>query len=329
MKTVVDLYISKATQGLPYRQRVDTAAELRVHLNNRVKELMLEGFNEEEAEHLAVEQMGPPEPVNRRFLGHVFTVPLGWTVLAVLLIALSVWWGSQNLFVPPEVIKPVETSDPSIASIGTFLSATVTLPREIRTIHGRLVQGEMPDGSSMTSLPISDETYRGKSGTYRMTLRATFSIPRYVSRNCSGDDLFSIYMGLDYGMIVTDDGVMSGGGGVWTCHSPVDNEVGQTVQSLIAPERSDGHVRYKETELDTWTPLWVYQPSVLNESEDASRLVAPEDWLFFYLWLGSKAVEVEDIPPPPSIASLRQRYSWLFTQYDYEQSEVSLRAGEE
>jgi hypothetical protein len=78
MKTQIDTYIKRATSGLPTRERIDTAAELRVHLNARVKKHLLEGHTREEAEFLAVDAMGAPAPVNRQFIGHLFTPKLGW-----------------------------------------------------------------------------------------------------------------------------------------------------------------------------------------------------------------------------------------------------------
>jgi hypothetical protein len=80
-KRPIDDYIYRATLGLPKHNRVDTSAELRVHLNSRVKELMAGGFPKDESEHLAVQEMGPVEPVNLAFLGHGFTNKLGWIVL--------------------------------------------------------------------------------------------------------------------------------------------------------------------------------------------------------------------------------------------------------
>ena len=35
--TQIDKYIARATTGLPNRERIDTAAELRVHLNAQAK----------------------------------------------------------------------------------------------------------------------------------------------------------------------------------------------------------------------------------------------------------------------------------------------------
>lgn len=79
----IDMYIRRVTLGLPRKARLDTAAELRVHLNERTSALTSQGLDHSEAEHLAVEYMGPIEPVNRKFLGHVLTPRLGWLLVGV------------------------------------------------------------------------------------------------------------------------------------------------------------------------------------------------------------------------------------------------------
>ncbi len=84
-RSSIDQYIYRATLGLPQQERVDTSAELRVHLNARVKQLLSEGFPREEAQHLAVQEMGPVAQLNKTFLGHGLTNKLGWLVLVGLL----------------------------------------------------------------------------------------------------------------------------------------------------------------------------------------------------------------------------------------------------
>jgi hypothetical protein len=95
-KRPIDDYIYRATLGLPKHNRVDTSAELRVHLNSRVKELMAGGFPKDESEHLAVQEMGPVEPVNLAFLGHGFTNKLGWIVLAMAIFGGAFYFFSQK-----------------------------------------------------------------------------------------------------------------------------------------------------------------------------------------------------------------------------------------
>jgi hypothetical protein len=87
----IDTYIRRATAGLPRLERVDTAAEIRVHLLQKTRELMAQGFPREEAEHLAVQEMGPVAATNRALLGHIFTSSLGWAVVGVMLAGAGVW----------------------------------------------------------------------------------------------------------------------------------------------------------------------------------------------------------------------------------------------
>ena len=46
----INQYINKATAGLPNKERIDTSAELRVHLNAQVKKHIIEGHSQKEAE---------------------------------------------------------------------------------------------------------------------------------------------------------------------------------------------------------------------------------------------------------------------------------------
>jgi hypothetical protein len=87
----IDTYIRRATAGLPRLERVDTAAEIRVHLLQKTRELMAQGFPREEAEHLAVQEMGSVAETNRALLGHVFTSSLGWAVVGVMLAGAGAW----------------------------------------------------------------------------------------------------------------------------------------------------------------------------------------------------------------------------------------------
>ena len=80
----IDKYIQQVTAGLPHLERIDTAAEIRVHLNQKTRDLMTQGFPREEAEHLAVQEMGPVSSTNRALLGHIFTPKLGWITVGVL-----------------------------------------------------------------------------------------------------------------------------------------------------------------------------------------------------------------------------------------------------
>lgn len=84
-------YIHRATLGLSKTERLDAAAELRTHLLERISEYQAQGFAQEEAEYLSVKGMGEPQVTNRELLGHFLTTPLGWAVLAALIVGWAGW----------------------------------------------------------------------------------------------------------------------------------------------------------------------------------------------------------------------------------------------
>lgn len=100
MSRTLNRYVTRATLGLPKHERLEMAAELRTHLLDRAAQLEREGFSREEAEHLAVKGMGDVGLTNRELLGHIFTTPLGWGVLAALVLCGGGWWTWQNVPLP-------------------------------------------------------------------------------------------------------------------------------------------------------------------------------------------------------------------------------------
>lgn len=140
--TTIDRYIRRATVGLPRRERLDTAAELRVHLNERLRALSAEGFAREEAEHLVVERMGPVDEVNRRLLNHAFTARAGWTVAAILLLGVVAWLAIHYLFAPPLLARPhALTLSDVLPLIGDLAAVDVTVPTTARTSVLGVTQG--------------------------------------------------------------------------------------------------------------------------------------------------------------------------------------------
>jgi hypothetical protein len=124
----IDKYIKKATAGLPTRERLDTSAELRVHLNAQVKKHMLEGHSQEEAEFLAVDAMGAVAPVNRQFLGHTFTPRVGWGLVIAAVVGVSSWllWTNQErFFMANGFIEPAPVNETRAVAIATGLNTTV------------------------------------------------------------------------------------------------------------------------------------------------------------------------------------------------------------
>jgi hypothetical protein len=114
----IDKYIQHVTAGLPQLERVDTAAELRVHLLQKTRELMTQGFPREEAEHLAVQEMGPVAATNRALLGHIFTAKFGWRVLGFAALTIVAWigWNFRYIvFWPQAEIRRSEITAPELS----------------------------------------------------------------------------------------------------------------------------------------------------------------------------------------------------------------------
>jgi hypothetical protein len=151
----IDNYIRRATAGLPHFERIDTAAELRVNLNVRIKELMLEGHSREEAEFLAIKDMGDAFTANRAFLGHAFTHRLGWALVVLTLLAGAGWWLWQNWYsvFPWETeVRAVELTmrdmdrtlqnDKRFVERGKYLKYEFNLPRGTKQVEVALVSRE-------------------------------------------------------------------------------------------------------------------------------------------------------------------------------------------
>jgi hypothetical protein len=134
--TQIDQYITRATAGLLSRERIDTAAELRVHLNAQAKKHMLEGHTIEEAEFLAVDAMGAVATVNRQFLGHIFTPRVGWGVLIASVIGLAGWFGGKYFFDNQTYAReiPVNIKD-VLPSLGRYWSFEYRLPQGAKSYY--------------------------------------------------------------------------------------------------------------------------------------------------------------------------------------------------
>ena len=125
----IDKYIARATAGMPTRERIDTAAELRVHLNAQTKKHMLEGHPREEAEFLAVDAMGEVAKVNRQFLGHIFTPRVGWGVLIASIIGLIGWYGGKAFLDNQTYAREIPISSKDVVdSLGRYWSFEYRMP---------------------------------------------------------------------------------------------------------------------------------------------------------------------------------------------------------
>jgi hypothetical protein len=132
----IDKYIARATAGLPTRERIDTAAELRVHLNTQVKKHMLEGHTTEEAEFLAVDAMGEVAKVNRQFLGHIFTPRVGWGVLIASIIGLAGWFGGKTFLDNQTYAREVSIGiQDLLPSLGSYWNFEYRVPQGAKSFH--------------------------------------------------------------------------------------------------------------------------------------------------------------------------------------------------
>jgi hypothetical protein len=147
----IDTYIRRATAGLPRLERVDTAAEIRVHLLQKTRELMAQGFPREEAEHLAVQEMGPVAATNRALIGHIFTSSLGWVVVGVMLIGAGIWTYLERdwIFWKDTTIRsvPLNSDDlqfamkqiPKFSEPSEFKKFEFIVPRGVKTVEYAII----------------------------------------------------------------------------------------------------------------------------------------------------------------------------------------------
>jgi hypothetical protein len=157
----INQYIKKATAGLPSRERIDTAAELRVHLNAQVKKHLLEGHSREEAEFLAVDAMGAPAPLNRQLLGHMFTPQLGWRLVVGAVVVIGLWFGVQKLLEPRAGIYKVATTTEDLMKVLQLTTNTFSLipPTGTKSFRSYMASPEIPS-YSVYGQPAQDSNFR-------------------------------------------------------------------------------------------------------------------------------------------------------------------------
>ena len=182
MSRVLSGYIHRATLGLRGEERREIAAELRTHLLDRVRQLEAEGFGREEAEHLAVKAMGDVKVTNAELLGHFFTTPLGWAVLAVLLLGGGGYWLWRTVPLPllgPSVKweKGLTVDDLAFlmadewAPRATFEAATISIPAEMQWFYLAVLPRKGVGMANIEATPLAAYPYVPKA-TANQTLRA-------------------------------------------------------------------------------------------------------------------------------------------------------------
>ncbi|MFO7546938.1 MAG: permease prefix domain 1-containing protein [Trueperaceae bacterium] len=316
----VDRYIARATFGLPGKKRLDTAAELRVHLLQRVDQLQRQGFSREEAEHLAVERMGSPGPSWKRVTAGVFSRQVGWAAAGALSLALAVWLVLPILLRPAPSVQPTPTTfddiEPFLAGVRSF-DAVVPERAVALRIGVQVRAGDYFEAT--TVLPAASE---GRIASPRTVRLVTGAAPASESTECTtgAEGLFV------RSRVGAHDQTIAGclpfgSDGVW---------------EVVAPEGAPLHV-------DAWTPVVVFQPmQTISMSEagviDAGRedpagggavsgdrasvestrteTVTPVDgfvkrpnpdpdtWLVVSLYASSAEIGTFTAPPPPSGADV-------------------------
>jgi len=300
----IDLYIRRATLGLPKRARLDTAAELRVHLNERAVALTSQGLDRSEAEHLAVEYMGPIEPVNRQFLGHVLTPRLGWILAALLFLGLAAWAASNFLFAPAEIAAPrgVIPND-LLPLLGEFSSLEVTMPRDSRTLSLALAQGDGELFSSASTILDGFASELRPNERTSLTFTIGFPIAAIAQAQCEPGSrpLF----------------VSDASGHMTACVS-VPGDTGSW-QHMTA----DG----LDVVYDSWQPLLIYKAATsptaivaegdeMPASLDWSPVVSdPSEWLVLSAFTSRAPLQdLGELPPPPTGSKVAAKFSWLLPQ---------------
>jgi hypothetical protein len=159
----LDGYIRHATEGLPKPERLDAAAELRVHLLEQISVLEAKGFAREEAEFLAVQAMGAVRLGSRSLLSR--TRILGWTVLGLMSLATGGWWVYNNLMPPREGIEITDinltpddmrilwnTRDAPHGPSANYNSAILTYSKATKSVYYAYIT---PDSVVVKSNPLS------------------------------------------------------------------------------------------------------------------------------------------------------------------------------
>lgn len=301
----IDLYIKRATIGLPRRTKLDTAAELRVHLNERATTLTSQGLDRSEAEHLAVEYMGPIEPVNRELLGHAFTARVGWVLVILLLVGIAAWFGRNYLFAPAEVASARPTGmEDLLPLLGDFASVDVTVPRGAHSMSLALGQGGVEVFSSISGLLGGFDALRPNE---RRSFGITMGFPiAAIARMECGVGSRPIFVSSNGG---------DTGGRIFGCV-----EVAGNSGSWYQPAAGGLDVVY-----DKWQPLLVYIPAT---QPDYSALAAtgtppestdwdpaqadPSGWLVLSVFTSRAPIQdLGPLPSPPTGAELLGLYPWL------------------
>lgn len=321
----LDRYIARATFGLPRKKRLDSAAELRVHLLQRVEDLQRQGFSREEAEHLAVERMGPPGPTWQRVITVVFSRRVGFVVAAGLATAIATWLLVPVLLRPAPSVHATPTTfddvEPILSGVRSF---DVVLPEEAVALR---IGVQVRAGAYFESTGVLPPASAARLSNPRTARLVAGAAPASEEAECStGTDALFVRSRVGNDDLSIAGCLPLGSEGVW---------------QVIAPDGAPLRV-------DTWTPVVVFRPmetlpasdqAVIDETLiDEARLeeaaddvsvvvydtmasgaagdvvgvdgfirrpaVDPDMWLVLSVYASSAEIGAFTTPPPPTGADV-------------------------
>nr|WP_281377027.1 permease prefix domain 1-containing protein [Deinobacterium chartae] len=138
---------------MPRHERLEAAAELRAHLEERAAQLTRMGFSREEAEHVVLRRMGEAAVINGGLLRAVLERPLGWLALAGLVLILTGTWLQSFASARHSTLEQLghfQTRTLQLSASGgrealtyagrSYLEGPLPLSGTVRTTFGRLDQ---------------------------------------------------------------------------------------------------------------------------------------------------------------------------------------------
>lgn len=294
----VDRFVERATAGLPRRERLETAVELRSHLDARVAAFVRGGLTHREAEHMAIAMMGDPRQASRGFLGHAFTPRLGWWTLGALVVLVAAWI-STDLVRRPLELRAVGFDDALLASfIDDARRFETGIPRDFSGVVLAASYGAGEHAASVMAGGMSPATDRAYHDT-RWLLRPRFEVVAgrlaAPAPGCA-DDAVSLV-------------VLS---------APRNGLAQREVLCLLRPERDfvGAFVPLIETRItpDAWLPFALYRPEIWIEELGTHVMAPPAYWVLLSLWVGRETVSPGTAPP--TIASLRDTHPEVIRDHE-------------
>lgn len=249
----IDKYIKRATAGLPHLERIDTAAEIRVNLNVRIKELMLEGHPRDEAEFLAIRGMGDAFTTNRALLGHAFTYRIGWALVAVTVFAgvgFLVWQHRWDYFWVDTTIQKADLTNQDISntlqadenyiSRGTYEKFELNLPKFTKSIEILYVtENKSQWFVGLSTDPRAKTTYDSVRIPEKINLWISNGILKASTSKNKVHNISAQFEGIDQGIIVLgrktfEFGYWNSTGINWAnLSAKAESQIGTTISSRL------------------------------------------------------------------------------------------------